>query len=249
MEFLIVCPLVFLAGFVDAIAGGGGLISLPAYLIAGLPAHYAIGTNKMSSSMGTAVATWKYWKNGYIQWKLALLCAGFALVGSNIGARLGLLLNEQVFRIVLLVILPATAIYLFFRKNLGSSEDSQLSKSTIAICMIIAGVIGVYDGFYGPGTGTFLIILLTGVAHMRLDHANGVTKVINLTSNISALVVMLANDRVMLLLGITAGCCNIVGNYIGARFFDKGGIKIVKPMIFVVIGIFFVKTIFEVVGK
>ena len=247
MEFLIVCPLVFLAGFVDAIAGGGGLISLPAYLIAGLPAHYAIGTNKMSSSMGTAVATWKYWKNGYIQWKLAICCAAFALVGSNIGARLGLLLDEQVFRIVLLIILPATAIYLLFRKNLGSKEDSQLSKATYVICMIIAGLIGVYDGFYGPGTGTFLIILLTGVAHMRLDHANGVTKVINLTSNISALVVLLAHNRVMLLLGITAGCCNIVGNYIGTKCFDKGGIKIVKPMIFVVIGIFFIKTILELV--
>ena len=249
MEFLIVCPLVFLAGFVDAIAGGGGLISLPAYLIAGLPAHYAIGTNKMSSSMGTAVATWKYWKNGYIKWKLALCCAAFALVGSNIGARLGLLLDEQVFRIVLLVILPATAIYLLFRKNLGSREETKISGTTMAICMIIAGLIGMYDGFYGPGTGTFLIILLTGLAHMRLDQANGVTKVINLTSNISALVVLLANDRVMLLLGITAGCCNIVGNLLGTKCFSTKGIKVAKPMIFIVIGIFFAKTIFEFVTK
>lgn len=245
MEFLIVCPLVFLAGFVDAIAGGGGLISLPAYLIAGLPAHYAIGTNKMSSSMGTAVATWNYWKNGYIKWKLAIGCALLALVGSNIGARMGLLLDEQIFRIVLLIILPVTAIYLLFRKNLGSSEDEQLTAKTSVICMLIAGLIGMYDGFYGPGTGTFLILLLTGVAHMRLDHANGVTKVINLTSNLSALVVLLAHDRVMLLLGIVAGCCNIAGNYLGSKCFVKGGLKIVKPMIFAVIAIFFIKTVME----
>lgn len=245
MEFLVVCPLVFLAGFVDAIAGGGGLISLPAYLIAGLPAHYAIGTNKMSSSMGTAVATWNYWKNGYIKWKLAIGCALLALVGSNIGARMGLLLDEQIFRIVLLIILPVTAIYLLFRKNLGSSEDEQLTAKTYVLCMLIAGLIGMYDGFYGPGTGTFLILLLTGVAHMRLDHANGVTKVINLTSNLSALVVLLAHDRVMLLLGIVAGCCNIAGNYLGSKCFVKGGLKIVKPMIFAVIAIFFIKTMVE----
>lgn len=247
MEFLIVCPLVFLAGFVDAIAGGGGLISLPAYLIAGLPAHYAIGTNKMSSSMGTAVATFNYWKNGYIQWKLAICCAVMAMVGSNAGARIGLLIDERVFRIVLLVILPATAVYLLFRKNLGSDDTTPISGRTMAVCMIIAGLIGMYDGFYGPGTGTFLIILLTGVAHMRLDQANGVTKVINLTSNISALVVLLANDRVLLALGLAAGVCNIVGNYIGTKCFARNGIKIAKPMIFIVIGIFFVKTTLEMV--
>ena len=81
-QYLIVCPLVFLGGFVDAIAGGGGLISLPAYLIAGLPVHMSIGTNKISSAMGTTLTTWKFWKAGYIKPKLCLLCAVFALIGS-----------------------------------------------------------------------------------------------------------------------------------------------------------------------
>ena len=88
MEFLIVCPLVFLAGFVDAIAGGGGLISLPAYLIAGLPVHTAIGTNKLSSGMGTAVATWRFWQKGYIPVKEALAGILLALAGSWTGAKI-----------------------------------------------------------------------------------------------------------------------------------------------------------------
>ena len=89
LQFLIVCPLVFLAGLVDAMAGGGGLISLPAYLISGLPVHYAIGTNKLSSGMGTTLATWRFARSGYIHWKLAFFCAVCALIGSTTGAQIG----------------------------------------------------------------------------------------------------------------------------------------------------------------
>ena len=104
IHFLIICPLVFLAGFVDAVAGGGGLISLPAYLIAGFPVHFAIGTNKLSSGMGTLIATAKYAKNGYIAWKNAVLCIITALIGSSIGAKLALRLDDYYFKRLILVI-------------------------------------------------------------------------------------------------------------------------------------------------
>lgn len=99
MEYLVVYPLAFIAEFVDAVAGGGGLISLPAYLIAGLPVHTAIGTNKLSSGMGTAIATWQFWKNGYIPWKEAAICCIVALFASGLGADLGLLLDERIFKL------------------------------------------------------------------------------------------------------------------------------------------------------
>ena len=102
MHFLIVCPLVFLAGFVDAVAGGGGLISLPAYMIAGLPVHFAIGTNKLSSGMGTTLATARFAKNGYIAWKNALLCIVTALIGSSLGAKLALQLDDYYFKRLIL---------------------------------------------------------------------------------------------------------------------------------------------------
>jgi len=245
MEFLLVCPLVFIAGFVDAIAGGGGLISLPAYLIAGLPAHTAIGTNKMSSTMGTTMATWQYWKSGFIPWREAILCCITALIASAVGANLVLLFSENVIRIVLLIILPATAIYLMFHGDFDSDKKPYSKRKTLLLSIFAAAIVGVYDGFYGPGTGTFLLLLLTGLAHIKLEKANGIAKSINLSSNIAGLAVLLFNGKVYLLLGITAGCFSILGNYIGAHFFKRGGAKVVKPIIFVVISIFFIKTIVE----
>lgn len=246
MEFLIVCPLVFIAGFVDAVAGGGGLISLPAYLLAGLPVHTAIGTNKLSSGMGTAVTTWQFWKNGYIPWKQAGLCCITALFASALGANLGLLLDEGIFRLLLLFILPATAIYLLTHKSFGEVTSDYPKRKTVLLSILIAFIVGVYDGFYGPGTGTFLILLLTGLAHMHLENANGIAKSINLSTNIASLVVWFVNGKVFVLLGLAAGVFSILGNYIVAHCFKQGGAKIVKPMIVLVITIFFIKTLLEI---
>lgn len=247
MEFLIVCPLVFVAGFIDAVAGGGGLISLPAYLIAGLPPHTAIGTNKLSSGMGTAIATWQYWKSGFIPWKEAIVCSIVALFASGLGANLTLLFDESIFRFILLIVLPLTAVYLLLNKNFGSDKEPYSKGKTLALSIIVAFVIGVYDGFYGPGTGTFLILLLTGFAHVKLSTANGIAKSINLSTNVACLVVMLFNGKVYTLLGLIAGLFSICGNYLGSHFFKQGGAKIAKPIIITVISIFFIKTIIEII--
>lgn len=248
IHFLVVCPLVFLAGFVDSIAGGGGLISLPAYLISGLPVHMAIGTNKLSSAMGTTVATVKYAKNGYINWKMAIPCVVLSLLGANVGAHLNLLLSDRIFKIVILVVLPLTAIYLTVGKGLIAEKEPFSFVRTLILALVISLVIGIYDGFYGPGTGTFLLILLTSIAHMKLTDANGLTKVINLTTNITSLIVFFMNDTVILALGFTAGAFNMMGNFLGAKFFTKAGVKITRPIMIVVITIFFVKVLLEVTG-
>ncbi len=240
-QFLIVCPLVFLAGVVDAIAGGGGLISLPAYLLAGLPAHAAIATNKCSSSMGTTMATWRYARAGYIPWRQAVFCIGCAAVGSCIGAQLALLLSESVFQLIMLIVLPLTALYVLFGRGLEGEKAPYSLRRTTLLSMAVALVIGAYDGFYGPGTGTFLLLFLTGVAHMRLTEANGITKAINLTTNIAALAVYLLNGKVMLILGLTAGVFSIAGNYVGTRFFSGGGKKFVRPVMLGVLTLFFGK--------
>ena len=110
---------------------------------------------------------------------------------------------------------------------------------------LIALAIGTYDGIYGSGTGTFLILLLSGVARFRLTEANGTAKVINLTTNISAMVVYLFAGKVLILLGLAAGATNLIGSYIGTRYFDKGGARAVKPVMIIVIAIFFIKVIYE----
>lgn len=245
-QYLIVCPLVFLGGFVDAVAGGGGLISLPAYLIAGLPVHMSIGTNKISSAMGTTVTTVKFWRAGYIRPKLCLLCAAFALAGSAGGANLALLVDDRVFRIILLFVLPLTALYVFKSKAIDTAGRDPLPPGrTACVACVLALVIGVYDGFYGPGTGTFLLLLLTGLARMSLNDAAGTTKVINLSTNLAALATYLVNGQVLLPLGLTAGLFGIAGNWLGARCFTDKGPKIVKPLIAVVLAIFFLRVVSE----
>lgn len=222
LQFVIVCPLIFLAGFVDAVAGGGGLISLPAYMLAGLPVHMAIGTNKLSSGMGTALTTWRYSRSGYIPWRQAGLCVVCALIGSSAGANLALLISDRFFKVIMLFILPLAAFYVLRYSALDVQKAPYSERKTVLLSMAAAVVIGAYDGFYGPGTGTFLILLLTAVAHMPLQSANGVSKVINLTTNLAALAVYVMNGKVIFVLGLAAGCFSLAGNYIGTRFFDKG---------------------------
>jgi uncharacterized membrane protein YfcA len=235
--FLIVCPFLFLAGLVDAISGGGGLISLPAYLIAGLPPHTAIATNKMSSTCGTALATTRFIKNKLVNFKLALPAAVAAVIGATIGANLSLLVTETVLLYLMIAILPVCA-FLVLNKKLfhdGSEDEIILNKRTYKIAIVIAIVVGLYDGFYGPGTGTFLIVAFTVFAKFSIKTANAQAKIINLTSNITSLIVFLLNGEVLLTLGLAAAVCNMAGGYIGSGLVMKNGAKIVKPCIIFVL--------------
>ena len=245
ITFLIVCPFQILAGMVDAIAGGGGLISLPAYMIAGLPAHAAVATNKMSSTCGTAVSTFRFLKNGLINLKLAVPACAATLAGSWLGAHLSMRINERILEYIILAILPVAAFFvlnnkLFNRKGAGKLE---ITRRTVTVSLIAAFIIGIYDGLYGPGTGTFLIIAFTVFARLTVETANGQAKIINLTCNITALVIFLLNDQVVIILGLAAAACNIAGNYIGSGLVMTNGAKIVRPVIIVVLVLLLIKII------
>ena len=243
-----VFPAVFVAGIVDAIAGGGGLITLPVYMLVGLPPHQAIGTNKMSSCMGTTIATYRFAREGYIKWKMAIFAIAFALAGSYTGANISLMISNRMFKILMLFILPVVAWFVLRTKSFDLDREPYSFRKTCILSCITAFVVGVYDGFYGPGTGTFLILLLTSVAHLTLKEANGLTKAINMTTNVTSLVVFLINGTVLIPLGILAGLCNIAGNWIGVSFFDRKGGAVVKPVMLLVLTVFLVKTILELVG-
>lgn len=249
LPYLIVCPLVFLAGFIDAIAGGGGLISLPAYMLAGLPPHIAIGTNKLSSAVGTTVATAQYISKGFMVWRLAVPAIVFSLIGANIGSNLTLLVPENMFLIIMLIALPVIAIYVFTHKSLSNTFEPEITTRVWVVVLASAFFIGMYDGFYGPGTGTFLMLLLTGAAHLTTRQAAGITKAINLSSNVMSLTVFLINGTVLLPLGLTAALFSIAGNYLGARSFIKKGDAIARPAIITVISIFIIKVIYEYFAK
>lgn len=245
IQYLIVCPLVFLAGLVDSIAGGGGLISLPAYLIAGVPPHMALGTNKLGSSMGTTISTLRFAKNGFIKGKIAVCAAVMALAGSALGANLTLLLSENIIRHMMIVVLPIVAFYVLRNKSMGDNEltGTVPENKVFVISLAAAFAIGAYDGFYGPGTGTFLILILTGAARMGIRQASGITKVINLSANVAALVTFILNGKVIFPLGLAAGVFCIAGHYIGSGLVVNNGQRIVRPVVLIVLVILFIKII------
>lgn len=241
--FLIVCPFLFLAGLVDAIGGGGGLISLPAYLIAGLPVHQAIATNKLSSACGTTLATARFIRNRLVNFRLAIPSVLAAVMGSSIGAHLSMATDEKIMRYILFITLPVSALIVLNKKLFHDAEDDtvRLNRRTVLTAIGAAFTIGIYDGFYGPGTGTFLIIAFTVLARMSIQTANAQAKVINLTTNITSLVIFLLNGQVLIPLGLAAAVCNMAGGYIGAGLVMTKGSKIVKPIILFVLGLLLIK--------
>lgn len=244
-QYWVVCPLVFLAGFVDAVGGGGGLISLPAYLLAGLPVHGAVATNKLSSAMGTAVSTGRFLKNGFVPLRLSLCAAVMALIGSGVGANISLLLPEAVLRGMLLVVLPAVTFYVLRNRDMGENTGTCTERRQFAVAMTAAMVIGMYDGLYGPGTGTFMLLILTGLAHMDLRSAAGTTKVMNLTSNVAALTTFIFHGQVYWSLGLTAAVFSIAGHYTGAGLVTKNGKRVVRPVVLAVLAGLFLKVIWD----
>lgn len=243
--FLIVCPFLFLAGIVDAIGGGGGLISLPAYLLAGLPPHTAVATNKLSSPFGTALATWRFARNGLINIKLAIPSVFAAIGGSFIGSQISLLLPEKIMGYVLVIILPLSA-FLVLNKKLfhdNGTDEITLDRRTYLTACIAAFIIGIYDGFYGPGTGTFLIIAFTIFSNLSIKTANAQAKVINLTTNVTSLLVFLVHGQVLIPLGLAAALCNMLGGYIGAGLVMKNGARIAKPSILLVLALLALKVV------
>ena len=249
--YAIVCPLIFLAGFVDAVAGGGGMISLPAYLLVGLPVHIASGTNKVVNATGTALASWRYYKTGNMDFRLAVVSAVGALAGSTIGTRIALYLDAAVFQTIILVALPLVALILFFKKDFGKEgslpQRSWSRNANMAASFAIGLVIGGYDGMVGPGTGTFMLMAFTLVLGMDLLTATGCAKVGNLASNVASAAVWILNGQVLWSLAVPAAACSMLGSYFGTKFAIRGGAKKIRGMIFMVLGLLFIKLLLDLI--
>lgn len=232
---ILICGGVFLAGFVDAIGGGGGIISVPVYLFAGLPAHFALGTNKLSSCIGTAASTLRYIKNGYVNWFLALPSILLALLGAHLGTRLQLLVAEKYLEYVLLAVLPLVALFLLKKKNLPEQAGQISPWAQRSIVWSASLLVGTYDGFYGPGTGTFLLLIFCHLGKMDLRTASGNVKLVNLSSNVGALAASLMAGKVLLPVGLLAAAFSVAGHYLGAGLTIRNGSRIVRPVILVVL--------------
>ena len=244
---LIVVIGVFLASFTDGVAGGGGIISVPTYFLTGLPAHLALGTNKLSSCLGTAVSAGRFVRGGFVDWKLGLPSIALALYGAHLGTRLQLALDEHWLKWLLLIVLPLVAFVVLRQKKLPEEAGEMPFARRAAIVWAASFLIGGYDGFYGPGTGTFLVLIYCSLAKMDLRTASGNVKLVNLASNVGALATSLANGKVFIVLGLIGALASVAGHYIGSGMAIKNGSKIVRPVILAVLVMLAIKVITELV--
>ncbi|PBF00216.1 hypothetical protein BGU36_13855 [Clostridioides difficile] len=230
----------FLAAFVDSIAGGGGLISMPVLMAIGVPVHLAIGTNKFAASAGCISSAYRYAKSGKINNNLLKKLVPFTIAGSILGVRCVLSISEDILNVLVVVMILIVAIYTFVSKNLGQEDNFEsINKKNLRLGMLMALIMGFYDGFFGPGTGTFLTFGFIKIYGYYFLHASANTKILNLTSNITSLLLFMINGQVDYKIAIVFALVMIMGAYVGAKVAIKKGSKMIKP-IFLVMALFMV---------
>ena len=242
--YLIVLPLVFFAAVVDAIGGGGGLISLPGYTLAGLDYGFASGCNKFSACFGTLSSVLRFWKSGKILWRPALCAAAGALPGAYIGTRVSLILGSNFMRIFMLCAIPVVAVVMLLKKD-QETESRPVTRKTLILCVLIGLAVGFYDGFFGPGTGTFLILLFKALTGMDMVTASATSKPVNLASNISSLITRIAAGQVIFALALPAMCMSVIGGQVGSKLALTRGAKFIRAVMLFVLALLVVKLITE----
>jgi len=219
-----------IAGLVDAIAGGGGVLTVPALLAAGLPAHLALGTNKGCSTFGTAMATATFARRGRLERTRTLLGFGAGALGALLGARLQLAVSPRALRPIVLVLLIVVAVIMTVQrpKKLEPGGVLQRTPHSVHLATAIALSFGVYDGFFGPGTGTFIIVTQVALMHATLSEATADAKPINLGSNVASLATFAWKGTVIWTIALPMALGNVIGGALGARIAMKGGDRVVR---------------------
>ncbi len=239
--------LVFFAGFVDALAGGGGLITLPAYLATGLPPSLLLGTNKLSSSIGTVASALRYSRALSLSVRPLLPATLAAVVGSLAGARAALGMNPQWLRYFLLAALPLLAYFIYSRHEFGAADRSETlpAPSRQRRSVAVSLPIGAYDGFFGPGTGTFLALAFVRFGRYDLLGATARAKWINLATNLAALCAFLAAGTVHIALGAAMGFFSVTGHWAGSHVGLSGGSREIRPAVACVCALLFAKLFYD----
>jgi hypothetical protein len=244
---LVLGACVFLAGVFVALAGGGGLITLPAYLAAGLDPALVLGTNKLASCLGTVAATARYHRALKFSVKDFLPALAAAAFGSWFGARLALLVDPKLLRPLLLAALPLVSWLVWSRKNFGHEDSSRrlARRQRRRRELLVAGPVGAYDGFFGPGAGTFYALGLVRVCGSDLLGATARAKALNLLSNVAAVFAFAAAGRVHWGLGLPMAALSVAGNWVGAHLGVRRGAALIRPVVVLVCAGLFAKLLFD----
>lgn len=217
-----------LTGFIDSIAGGGGLVMMPALLAAGLPPHLAIGTNKLQSVFGTSISCWNYWKGGFVDVRANLPLVVLVFATSALGAVLVQQVDAGVLRYIVPVFLIGLAAYVILSPRMN--DEDALERVSRKGYAPVAGSIGLYDGFFGPGTGQFFTASLVGLRGHGLTRATGNAKLLNATTNWAAVLIFALGGKMVWVLGITMAAGAMLGGYIGSHFAMRHGAKVIRPL-------------------
>ncbi|MEI6856978.1 TSUP family transporter [Psychrilyobacter sp.] len=234
MEILLIGLGMFIAGFIDSIAGGGGLISTPTLLLVGLPPHLALGTNKLASAAGTLVSSHEFFKSNKLNFKLLKLMIPFAFVGAVIGVIALQFITPDILEKIIPFMIFGVATYTIISKKVGmiNSFDGFTPKNKF-LGKILTSILGFYDGFFGPGTGTFFMFGLVKIFKFDFTVATANTKVLNLTTGFAALLTFLYNGQVNFRYGLISAVFMILGSKIGSKMAVKNGAKFIKPIFIV----------------
>ncbi len=232
------------AGTVDAIAGGGGLITVPALLASGLSSHHALGTNKGQSMWGSGAALVAFWRAGRVERKQAPVTFSLGFVGSLAGAAVVSAIDEDALKPIVIAMLIGAGALLVVKKPVRD-QDAPDAKWWIAA--LLALVIGAYDGFFGPGTGTFLIVGFVALCGRSLVHASADAKVVNFASNLAAVCIFASGGYIVWELALPMAFGQLLGGIIGAKLAMKGGDRIVRVLVLAVSGALIVKLAVDVI--
>jgi uncharacterized protein len=225
----------FVAGVVDAVAGGGGLIAVPALLAAGLPAHLAVATNKGQSSFGSAAALFRFHRAGMVDGARARIAFPAGFVGSLGGAALLLLVSPAALRPIVIVLLVGAAVFTATRHGPPRVEARISARYAPAAVAVIGLVLGAYDGFFGPGTGTFLIVAFASVLGDGLARASAEAKVVNFASNVAALLIFASNGVVVWSVALPMAAAQLAGGTLGAHLAIRRGDVFVRRIVVLVV--------------
>ena len=223
-------------GFIDSIAGGGGLITIPALLLAGLPAPMALGTNKFQSSFGSITSSYNYIKNGKANLKKAIPGIIFTFIGAGTGSTLVQLTDPGILETLIPYLLMIVLVYLLFSPKAGEVErHKRLDEKVFYI--IFGLLIGFYDGYFGPGTGSFWVVLIIIFLGYEMVKATAYTKIMNFTSNITSLTFFLIGEKVMFMPGLAMAAGEIIGAKLGSGLVIKKGVKLIKPFFYITVAV------------
>ncbi len=227
----------FLAGFVDAVAGGAGLILVPAFMLCGMPPQLALGQEKLVSSIGTLSAISNFVKDKKVIWKLVPIGLLLAIIGAYVGAKAILFLDEKLVAQIIVVMLPIGLVLTLFKKKVISyaSEQKQQHKQLMWIIAVVSFTVGFYDGFFGPGTGSLFIIALFLFAKIDLVKASATSKIFNLASNIGAFVAFILAGKIAFLIGIPLIIGSLIGNHTGSKLAINRGDSVVKSVLVITV--------------